>query len=996
MRDVELRSEDQAATTDARERPAAVMSGKVRVPQLDALPRPRLHASLARAWQHRLGLVVAPAGSGKTSLLASFAAGLGCPVAWYRAESWDGDEETFLLHLQAAIVRAVPEIGGQWRSIESALDALEHVSSPRALLVIDDLHELEGSRAEASLGRLIENRPPWLAIVIASRTEPRFNVSRLRVSNGVLDIGADDLRFRSWEVEQLFRDFYREPAPPEELAVLARRTEGWAAGLQLFHLATRYKTGDERRRLLAGGGRSTRIMHEYLTQNVLDALDADLREFVVETSVLGRLSGRLCDDLLGRAGSRRLLEQLEDRGIFMVRLDDEGTYRYHEAFRGHLQGILVDRVGESGVRDRCERAAQLLEAAGAAPEALAAYVRADDEDAVRRLLRREGATIAADSGGWFDNLPNAMTRHDPWLILAAARRARGEGRWRTAISSYERAEEMFSHSSQAAACRRERNELASWLDPGPAPATGWSGILRAAMTRDAWLGAREASQLPEEHRRLTSGLVMLLVGQVRDARQLLTDAADQPDASPLLGSAARLGQAVAEALAGDARAVLTLERAVAHADVSGSTWLGRVARAVAMGLQAAFDIDTDGDVGGFEQGDIGQALEALARAWGARRPDVRLDAATRAAAMLHGRGMDVLEAWARALGALASADLDPGSGAAAATSAEWFARSTGTLGARLYACLALEAASEGAAAADYHRLADAIGNDTGLASPPRPVQAGPATAAPPRDSEPDGLPAGKNANPARTGSPLQIRCLGPFVMLIGSVPMETTRLRPRARSLLRFLVLNVGKQVHKESMVEALWPDTDPEAAVRSLQVAVSSIRGLLKDAGIARSCQIVRDGDAYALIADSWHIDFVELDRAVDQASSPRHRDGNHDVRDELRRALDAYGGELMADEGPAEWLLEAREHARATAVKAALILAETALLDGDLETAEHACQRGLEVDRYQDSLWRMLIRAREGAGHAGAALKARHDYQSILVKLEVADQMFDVAARD
>ena len=119
--------------------------------------------------------------------------------------------------------------------------ALEQGLPDRTLLVIDDLHTLESTDAEHALERFIELAPSTLTIVAASRVWPDMNVPRFKVAGELLEIGVDDLRFRSWEVEQLYRDFYGQPLPPEELATLTRRTEGWAAGLQLFHLATQGK-----------------------------------------------------------------------------------------------------------------------------------------------------------------------------------------------------------------------------------------------------------------------------------------------------------------------------------------------------------------------------------------------------------------------------------------------------------------------------------------------------------------------------------------------------------------------------------------------------------------------------------------------------------------------------------------------------------------------------------------------------------------------------------
>src|SRR5664280_2975813 len=343
----------------------AVVPAKVRAPRVRWLPRERLDKLLPQLWAHRLALVVAPAGSGKTTLLAGWAAMADHPVAWYRAESTDGSEASLVACLEAAFASAVADLPRGWTSVEDAAAALESAPSTKTLLIVDDLHTLTGSPAEAAFERFIDYAPPAVAVLAASRTVPPFNLSRRRVSGALVEIGQDDLRFRSWEVERLFRDFYDDALRPDELARLARRTEGWAAGLQLFHLATRGKPRDERLRILAGLGSSPRFVRDYLARNVVAELPDALRDFLVRTSVLRRLSGPLCDALLARSGSRALLEELERRSVFTVALDDEGTFRYHEVLRSHLEAMLVAEAGEQGARAQARRAGELLVAAGA-------------------------------------------------------------------------------------------------------------------------------------------------------------------------------------------------------------------------------------------------------------------------------------------------------------------------------------------------------------------------------------------------------------------------------------------------------------------------------------------------------------------------------------------------------------------------------------------------------------------------------------------------------
>ncbi len=341
-----------------------VVPAKVRAPGFvaTALPRQRLEARLAAAFESRLTLVVAPAGSGKTTLIGRFAATSGAPVAWYRAESWDADEASFVRHVEAALEAAVPGIGGGWADITSAAAALEEAGAAGSpispvLLVIDDLHTLEDTPAEAALGRLVDYAPAWLTIVVGSRVVPSFNLSRLRVTGELLEIGADDLRFRAWEVEQLFRDVYHDPVLPADLAVLARRTEGWAAGLQLFHLATRGRSNEERRRVLGGPGSSGRLLREYLAQNVHGRTAGRAARTSCSTPTCSAACpGRSAIACGATTGSGALLDELARRGVFTVpwrtARDD---YRYHEVLRQHLDRMTVETHGEAVARDRHAR-----------------------------------------------------------------------------------------------------------------------------------------------------------------------------------------------------------------------------------------------------------------------------------------------------------------------------------------------------------------------------------------------------------------------------------------------------------------------------------------------------------------------------------------------------------------------------------------------------------------------------------------------------------------
>ncbi len=564
---------------------AAVVTTKVRVPAVPSMDVDRLDARLDLAWSHRFGLVVAQAGSGKTSLLARLAGRARGPVGWYRAEGWDSDEATLIRHLEAALAPGLPGISRRWRDAGDAANALGRWRGERILLVVDDLHTLAGTEAEAALERLVEYAPPTLLIVAASRVPPRFNLPRLRVSGQVIELSGDDLRFRSWEVERLFRDFYGEPLPPEDLARLARRTEGWAAGLQLFHLATHGRPAAERRRLLHELGVSSRLareMRDYLARNVLDQLPADLRGFLVETSVLGKLNPALCDQLLGRTDSDEVLEDLERRRLFTSRLAEDGWYRYHEVLRSHLQAVLLSEVGGAGLRERFCTAGTLLAASGALPEGVEAFCRGEDWDQVNRLLGRNGREVAEGPGAWLDVLPTAIVSNDPWLLQANARILRADGRLAEAVDAYRRAEVAFGPSEAGTLCRAERLALSHWLDQDTLAADGTPerlSLLRAAVARDPLGAAQQAGSVGTLEGQVIAGLAALVAGHTSRARRDLVHAAGQLERPRLLGIVAALGAGVAGLLMGQRQAVAEVEAAVATAEEAGVDWLARIGRA---------------------------------------------------------------------------------------------------------------------------------------------------------------------------------------------------------------------------------------------------------------------------------------------------------------------------------------------------------------------------------------------------------------------------------
>jgi DNA-binding SARP family transcriptional activator/tetratricopeptide (TPR) repeat protein len=728
-------------------------------------------------------------------------------------------------------------------------------------------------------------------------------------------------------------------------------------------------------------------MREYLARNVVEELPGDLREFLVETSVLRRLTGSLCDRLLDRSGSRARLEELERRSVFTVAIDDEGTFRYHEVLRSHLEGMLVEAVGEPAARARARRGGELLEADGAIAEAVAAYSRAEDWGAVDRLLDRHGERLAAGGGAWMDTLPPSLLVQDPWLILATARRHRAEGRWAQALQAYARAEVLFGSGEPGATCRRERLAVAAWLDPLPAPAADWSGVLRSAVAREPLL--RRPAGDDEPGGLVAAGLGALIGGRVADARRILRRAADDETSGPVAGLAARLGAGVAGLLAGDARAVVETEQAVATAEHAGLGWIARVGRAAlsiagtpAGAEYARSDATSVREAAALEEDRWGEGLAALAEGWAALgEPEAALAPLEVATTRFRALGAGSLEAWARGLTALALARAGAPEAREAARTAEAVARSTGIAVVAAIAQRAL-AELEPVVDADLATAADGILSEAGIALP-----AGGRFVAADKVAEAGTAVADRSATASTVAGAIRVQLFGSFAMAADGHPVDLAGLKPRPRAVLRFLALNAGRPVHREVLQETFWPEADPETGARSLHVALSALRRELAPRAGRGACELlVREGDAYRLtLPEASRIDLADFEQAVIEARTIRARGATQIAIEAFRAALAAYGGDVLPEDGPAEWAAGRRDRARAEAVAAARALAEL-LLDGDPAGAAEACAAGLVLDSHHDPLWRLLVEARERAGDQAAATGARSGYARMLADLGIS----------
>jgi len=998
-----------------------VLAEKLRRPEPGGLHRRRLEELLLAPSASRLDLVVAPPGSGKTTLLARVAAAAeaaGLPVAWYRVTADDVSEPAFIAHLTRAL-RPTPDLdaGHAWETGDDAgvtdlLQSLDASTGAPALVILDDVHEIAGSAAERALEQFVQLRPHHLRVLVGSRRPPEMNIPRLRVSGQLREITSDDLRFRSWEVEELFVSVFREPLSPESAAALTRRTGGWAAGLQLFHLATSGRSAVDRGRAVDDLGGRSKLVRSYLARNVLAELPEERRHFLLRTCTLGTLTGQLCDSLLGTTDSSAILDELEHRQLFTSSDDDGQTFRYHEVLRTHLEWALVQEYGAAGAREWYSRSAALLEAVGEQRAAVRAYARAEDWGAVGRLLQIRGTGPDAGAAGTDLLLPPAVVEHDPWLSLAEARRRVREGALPAAVDRFRRAESLLDEPDFRDSCRRERSVAAmwastdaagmSWAVDGRGEARHWSIPVRLATRRMVAIRQPVRPQPPSSipaSNRLAHGIIDMMAGDLREAGAVLeTVLADRSAESThrLLADLAVTCIDLIRCGGGDPAG--RLGQIALDAELAGLPWIARLARGLGEAVLAATgspawrltacvhlidECEEAGDAWGAALLTLAVAVAELV-ADPAAEPDGFADAAAR---------FDRLDApvpalWAQALQACALAGRRRPGAAELAGRVAGAARAAQVPGAQALAQAALAVAQAPHDPLPANPTGGDLDHALALLVAPRDRPAGAeATADGPAD--PTAAPSPAAGPPVRAdpeGRQLLIRCLGGFEIEITGQAVDLGALRPRARALLRLLALSPDRDVHREHLVDALWPGADLTAGTRRLQVAVSSVRQLLEQAGLAGTDVLARHGDAYRLALPAGSVvDVRSFERGLRDADSAAGRGDNSAAAAARAAALSWYRGDLLPEDGPADHVAAERDRLRLLAAGASATLAQEYRALGRLPEALTVARQSVHLDRYQDLAWELLADLHRDAGDDSAAARTRRDHAAAQAELEL-----------
>jgi LuxR family maltose regulon positive regulatory protein len=452
-----------------------LLATKLFVPSTRAnlVVRPRLFERVEAGLQQKLTLIAAPAGFGKTTLLSAWratAAGSALPFGWVSLDSADNDPLRFWSYVITALDTLAPGVGttalallqspqpppleAVLTSVLNAFSAASAVPPVRdSALILDDYHVITAPAIHDTLALFLEYLPPQLHLVILTRADPALPLARLRARGTVTELHASDLRFTPQEGAAFLNQVMGLSLNRADLAALEARTEGWVAGLQLAALAMR--DHQDRSGFIRSFGGSNRYIVDYLAAEVFASQPAHIQTFLLQTAILDRMCGPLCDGVLGitmndehgtmnsttpkrdssfivhhssfgDSYSQLILDHLERGNLFVVPLDDEREwYRYHHLFADVLRHRLTSGVSAETVTSLHRRASVWYERQGLVAEAVQHALTAADEARVADLIEQHGLRIIVGGQvptvlGWLSALPDTLIRARPLLCTIHA------------------------------------------------------------------------------------------------------------------------------------------------------------------------------------------------------------------------------------------------------------------------------------------------------------------------------------------------------------------------------------------------------------------------------------------------------------------------------------------------------------------------------------------------------------------------------------------------
>ena len=447
-------------SASGRKKQYPVLSTKLYIPRLRpyVVSRPRLLEKLNKVKERKLALISAPAGFGKTTLLSDWINQAKMPAAWISLDAGDNDIVHFLIYLIASLHQIKIDVGRvtltmletpQPPPVEIVLAALiNDIASIQKdfALVLDDYHLVTAPPVQKALLFLLEHLPRNMHLVITTRSDPPLPLGRLRSLNQMVELRGTDLCFTTDETSVFFNKKLSLGLSHGEIVMLESRTEGWIAGLQLAALSMqgREDMGDFIKEFKG----DNRYIFDYLMEEVLNRQPEHIQSFLIQTSILDRLSGPLCDAVTGQKNSQQILNDLEKADLFIFPLDDERKwFRYHHLFADLLEHRLQQTHGDL-LPELRRRAGEWCIQSGMKDQAVNHAIAAGDTEWAARLIE-EVAEDIWDRGQqakllrWFEALPDELIDSNIQLCILYARALNISGHQEAAEKKLQIAERLL-------------------------------------------------------------------------------------------------------------------------------------------------------------------------------------------------------------------------------------------------------------------------------------------------------------------------------------------------------------------------------------------------------------------------------------------------------------------------------------------------------------------------------------------------------------------------